>query len=72
MEGYGYSNIDIRDIQSRAKIIFEFYSRNTESKTELERQGVSHAIIFKNIQPNEYPEQCKVIFENKEIKIVEL
>ncbi len=72
LESYAYSNVSQPVINDRLEKVNFFYSGNKQIYNILKKEGVTHAVVYKHIQPNAFPEQCKTIFENKDILVLEL
>ena len=71
-ESYDYSILDKATFKNRIGNVRSFYYGNNNTSNILKKRGVTHAIVYKNIKPNIYPTNCKLIFENKELIVVEL
>ena len=71
-ESYDYSNVSKEMIKDNCSLISTFYEGNLDAYHSIKKKGVTHAVIFKDIQPNSYPIVCKEIYKNDKIIIVEL
>lgn len=71
-EGYKFSNIDPETAKRNVNLIELFFKNNNDAFVSLKKDGATHAVVFKSIEPNSYPPICKVVFENNDIVIVKL
>ena len=71
-EAYDYSNVSKENIKNNCSLIRTFYEGNMNALHSIKKKGVTHAVIFKDIDPNGYPKTCKEIYKNDKIIIVEL
>ena len=71
-ESYDYSNVSNEIIETNCNQIRSFYEGDINALNYLKKQGCTHAVIFNGIVPNNYPENCNVIYKKKNITIVEL
>ena len=71
-ESYDYSNVSNEIIETNCNQIRSFYDGDINALNYLKKQGCTHAVIFNGIAPNNYPENCNVIYKKKNITIVEL
>ena len=71
-ESYDYSNVSKEIIKNNCSLISTFYEGNMDALHSIKKKGVTHAVIFKDIDPNSYPKTCKEIYKNDKIIIVEL
>lgn len=71
-ESYAYSNQNQKVIKNKLNKIYSFYSGDKDISNILKKEGVTHAIVYKNILPNSYPTNNTIIFENKDIIVLEL
>lgn len=72
LESYSYSGLTKEKIASRYMLIDSFYRGSDNACRMLKQNGVTHAVIFKGITPQNYPISCKVIYENNDMIIVVL
>lgn len=72
LEGYDYSNVNQKEIDLYKNLTHSFYKGDSSTIHKLKEKGVTHAILFKNIQPNSFPQCCNVLYENSEIIIVSI
>ena len=72
MEGYDFSNVNQKEIDLYKNLTRSFYEGDFSTIYKLKEKGVTHAILFKNIQPNSFPQCCNVLYENSEIIIVSI
>lgn len=71
-ESYDYSNVDKKKIEENCELIESFYKADENAYKHLRQNGVTHAIVFKGCQQNQYPSCCSILFENDDITIIEL
>ena len=71
-ESYDYSNVSKETIKSRCDLINSFYEGNEEAYKNIKNMKVTYAVVFSEIIPNSYPKECKEIFKNDKITILEL
>ena len=72
LEGYDFSNVNQKEIDLYKNLTLSFYEGDSFTIHKLKEKGVTHAILFKNIQPNSIPQSCNVLYENSEIIIVSI
>lgn len=70
-ESYAYSNVNLTIAKNNIERIRKFYKGDPNIQW-LKNKKVNYAVIFKNIIPNKYPKECKVVFENIDLIVVEI
>lgn len=71
-ESYAYSNQNQKVIENKLNKIKSFYYGGKDISDILKKEGVTHAIVYKNIYPNSYPSNNNIIFENEDLIVLEL
>ena len=70
-ESYSYSNVNMVKAAQDVEKIRRFYETGSDLLW-FKQHKVTHAVVFKNVIPNKFPPQSKIVFENKELLVVEL